>query len=164
MHQGKKYNLVDRKRLVERMLNAKKHNEAIEILKDIISKYSDWLSPYLMLSNALYEKAETEKALEILLKAAYLKPFNLVLKKRIIKLYLDCSNRESAREMLGEVALLFPRDEWIKTAMEELKSPFVTKTMAKLYEKQGYIEDAHRIYEKLAASRKERKSDADSPR
>jgi len=144
-----KLNLAKRLRMAERMLCTKNCNKAIEQLKDMISKYPNWLSPYFMLSNALHKNGEIEEALGILLEAAHLEPFNLVLKKRIIKLYLECGNRESARELLEETFLLFPQDEWIKTTIEELQSPFVTETMAKLYEKQGYIDDAHKIFEKL---------------
>jgi len=144
-----KLNLAKRLRMAERMLRTKNYNEAIEQLKDMTSKYPNWLSPYFMLSNALYENGEREKALEILLEATYLKSFNLVLKKRIINLYLECGNRESAREVLEEIFLLFPQEEWIKTTIEELQSPFVTETMAKLYKKQGYIDDARKIFEKL---------------
>lgn len=149
MRKDKKSNLAGQKRAVERMLKAKKYNKATERLKDIIAKYPNWLFPYFMLSNALHKNGETEEALEILLEATHLEPFNLVLKKRIINLYLECGNRESARELLEETFLLFPQDEWIKTTIEELQSPFVTETMAKLYEKQGYVDDARKIFEKL---------------
>jgi len=144
-----KLNLAKRLRMAERMLCTKNCNKAIEQLKDMVSKYPNWLSPYFMLSNALHKNGEIEEALGILLETAHLEPFNLVLKKRIINLYLECGNRESARELLEETFLLFPQDEWIKTTIEELQSPFVTETMAKLYEKQGYIDDAHKIFEKL---------------
>lgn len=144
-----KLNLAKQLRMAERMLRTKNHNKAIEQLKDMVSKYPNWLSPYFMLSNALHKNGEIKEALGILLEAAHLEPFNPVLKKRIIKLYLECGNRESARELLEETFLLFPQDEWIKTTIEELQSPFVTETMAKLYEKQGYIDDAHKIFEKL---------------
>jgi len=151
-----KLNLAKQLRMAERMLRTKNYNEAIEQFKDMVSKYPNWLSPYFMLSNALHKSGETEEALETLLEATHLEPFNLVLKKRIVNLYLECGNRESARELLEEIFLLFPQDEWIKITIEELQSPFVTKTMAKLYEKQGYIDDARKILEKLgkSASRK----------
>ncbi|OYD14721.1 hypothetical protein CH333_07395 [candidate division WOR-3 bacterium JGI_Cruoil_03_44_89] len=160
---GRKSNLADQMRIAERMINAKRHNEAIERLRNIISKYPDWLSPHLLLSDALYERGEKEKALDVLLEVAHLEPFNLVLKKRIIRLYLECGKREPARELIKEVALLFPGDELTKSTAGELQSPFVTETMAKLYERQGYVDDARKIHEKLgkSASRKGRKSDAE---
>ncbi len=135
--------------MAERMLRTKNYNKAIEQLEDMVSKHPNWLSPYLMLSNALYENGEREKALEILVEASHIEPFNLVIKKEIIRLYLEHGKRESARELLEEIALFYPRDGWIKATIEELQSPFVTKTMAKLYKKQGYTDDACRIYEKL---------------
>ncbi len=158
-----KLNFAKQLRMAERMLRTKNYNEAAEQLKDMVSKCPNWLSPYFMLSNALHKNGEIEEALEILLEATHLEPFNLVLKKHIINLYLEYGNRESARELLEEIFLLFPHDKWIKTTIEELQSPFVTETMAKLYKKQGYVDDAHGIYEKLAesASRKGRKLDAD---
>ena len=149
MRKDKKTNLAKQLRMAERMLRTKNHNKAIEQLKDMVSKYPNWLSPYFMLSNALHKNGETEEALEILLEATHFEPFSLVLKKHIIILYLEYGNRESARELLEEIFLLFPQDEWIKTATEKLQSPFVTETMAKLYEKQGYIDDARKIFEKL---------------
>ena len=149
MRKDKKTNLAKQLRMAERMLRTKNHNKAIEQLKDMVSKYPNWLSPYFMLSNALHKNGETEEALEILLEATHFEPFSLVLKKHIINLYLEYGNRESARELLEEIFLLFPQDEWIKTATEKLQSPFVTETMAKLYEKQGYIDDARKIFEKL---------------
>ena len=149
MHQNNETNPAEMMKAAKRMVNLKKYDIAVEKFEDIIAKYPNWLSPYVILYDVLCELGKPEKALKVLLDAKFNIPFNLPIRKKLVEHYLQDGDKESAREVLDSTHLLFPSDNWVRITMEKLRSPFVTKTMAKLYEKQGYKDDAHKIYEKL---------------
>ncbi len=146
---NKTTNPLELKKTALRFINAKKYDKAVDVLEDTIEIYPNWLSPYIILSDILCELDKIKQAIDVLLKAKEIQPYNLLLRKKIIKLYFKSGDKEAARDLLESTYFLFPNENWTEKTLERLKSPFVTETMAKLYEKQGYIEDAKRLYEKL---------------
>lgn len=152
MHPKKTTNPAELKKKALRSINAKKYDKAVEVLEEAIKKYPKWLSPYIILSEVLCELDQIKNAIDVLLEARRNQPFNLPVRKGLIKLYIQSGDGESARDLLESTYFLYPNESWVTRTLERLKSPFVTETMAKLYEKQGYIEDAKKVYEKLKIS------------
>jgi len=138
-------------RLAEVCADAGELNRALGLLNRGLREHPDYLPAHIIRAQYLLRKGQPLKAEEALRDALALDPANLTALRMLLEL-------EARREAAGrgvtarKVAAFDPQDPLARKVLsEETKaaSPFTTRSVAELYESQGYLTEALRIYSEL---------------
>lgn len=139
-------------RLAEAHADAGELNRALGLLERGLREHPDYLPAHILRARYLLQKDQPFKAEEALREALALNPANLTVLRMLLELEV---RREAAGRGVTtrKLAALDPRDPLARGVLsEETKaaSPFTTRSVAELYESQGYLSEAIRIYRELA--------------
>jgi len=118
-------------------------------LTELMEKYPNFLLPYYILSE-IYENEGNyfgaRKTLEISIKN---NPYDEFSYKRLYLIAEKIKDEELKKRV--EQAINFLKGERIKKEEKVETVPFITKSIAELYESQGYYKEALAVYERIYA-------------
>lgn len=131
-------------RTVKKLIE-KNEEEAVKILNNLVDKYPYFSLPYYLLAEIYYTKREYfsfKKTIEVLLMH---NPYDEPAYKLLLKYAEELNDKELKDKCNSIIEFL----EGKKKPVAEKRIPFVTKSVAELYESQGYLKEALSIYERL---------------
>jgi len=139
-------------RLAEAHADKDELSRALKLLERGLREHPSYLPAHVLRARYLLQKNQPFKAEEALREALAVDPANLPALRMLLGLEI---RREAAGRGVTarKLAALDPVDPLARKVLsEETKpaSPFTTRSVAELYESQGYLTEAIRIYRELA--------------
>ncbi|GEM_PF-1942636 len=127
-------------------------DKALRLLEHGLKQHPNYVPAHILRARYLLKKNQPFKAEEILREVLSIDPANLTALRILLELEV---HREAATRGVTarKIAALDANDPLaIKILTEKTKtsSPFTTRSVAELYESQGYLTEALRIYRELA--------------
>lgn len=142
-------------RLAEAYADAGGLEKALGLLGNGVRQHPEYLPAYILKARYLLRLQQPFKAEEALREALTVDPANSIALRMLLE--LEVKREAAGRGMTAKkLAAVDPKDPLAKRVLsEETKaaSPFTTRSVAELYESQGYLTEALRIYREVARQR-----------
>lgn len=144
-------------RLAEAYADAGDIERALGLLDRGLRSHPDYLPAHILRTRYLLERNQPFKAEETLRTALNIDPANLTALRMLLELevHREAAGRGVSARKLGALDLADPLAGKVLSEETKISSPFTTRSVAELYESQGYLTEALRIYRELASDKPE---------
>ncbi len=138
-------------RLAEAHVDAGEVEMALQLIEHGLRAHPNYIPAHILRARYLMRQNKPFKAEEALREALSVDPANLAALRMLCE--LEAKREAAGRGMTArKLAALDPADPLALRVLSEQKeaaSPFTTRSVAELYESQGYLTEALRIYREL---------------
>ncbi|MBN2379455.1 tetratricopeptide repeat protein [candidate division WOR-3 bacterium] len=142
-------------RLAEAHADAGELEKAIGLLETGIRQHPNYLPAHILKARYLLRLEHPFKAEEVLREALTVDPANSIALRMLLELEIkrEAAGRGMTAKKLAALDFHDPLARKILSEETKAASPFTTRSVAELYESQGYLTEALRIYKEVARQR-----------
>jgi tetratricopeptide (TPR) repeat protein len=139
-------------RLAEAHADKGELNRALKLLERGLRAHPDYLPAHVLRAQYLLQKNQPFKAEDALRDALAVDPANLPALRMLLELEMrrEAAGRGVTAKKLAALDSADPLANKVLSEETKPASPFTTRSVAELYESQGYLTEALRIYLELA--------------
>jgi len=138
-------------RLAEAYADSGNYQKALELLERGVRQHPGYLPAHILRANYLLELNHPFKAEEALREAITIDPANPLALRMLLELELkrEAAGRGMTAKKLASINPGDPLASKVLSEETQEPSPFTTRSVAELYESQGYLTEALRIYKEV---------------